>query len=198
MAAIVGAAVAFVLISLLLLVAIIQNSVDNDRLIATPSIPLKNAVLTAFASTKVKGSADEVFSVVQNYKGYSDWSPFHEYKWKDVSLDGVPRVGSMGTFKLTMEDFPERLIPVTLTVLDRENRKIAEKSTSYPKWLLSSERVQEVVSIEGQPGFCEYRTYQTVEGIGAYYLLLTVQEDLNDCQNKCATELKAFVEQEKR
>ncbi len=83
-------------------------------------------------------------------------------------------------------------------MLDRENRKIAEMSTTYPKWLLSSERVQEVLPIEGQPGFCEYRTYQTLEGIGAYYLLLTARDDLYDSQQRCATELKAFVEQGKR
>lgn len=82
-------------------------------------------------------------------------------------------------------------------MLDSENRRVADMSTTYPKWLLFSERVQEVVSIEGQPGFCEYRTWQTLEGIGAYYLLLTAREDLAESQQKCATELKAFVEQGK-
>lgn len=83
-------------------------------------------------------------------------------------------------------------------MLDSENRKIADMSTTYPKWLLFSERVQEVVPIEGQPGFCEYRTWQTVEGVGAYYLLLTAREDLIESQQKCATELKAFVEKGER
>jgi hypothetical protein len=94
---------AFILISLLFVIAIIQNSVDEDRLIATPSIRQEDAVLTAFASTKIKGSADEVFDVVKKYKGYSDWSPFHDYKWNDVTMDGVPRVGSAGVFTV---DFP--------------------------------------------------------------------------------------------
>lgn len=94
-----------------------------------------------------------------------------------------------------MDDFPERIIPVKLSLLDPENRRVAEASTTYPRWLLSSERVQEVVPLEGEPEFCEYRTYQTIEGLGAYYLLLTAQEDLLECQQKCAMELKAFVEQ---
>lgn len=207
---------AFLFISLLFVIAMIQNSVDEERLIATPSIRRENAVLTTFASIKVKGNADEVFAVVGKYKGYSDCAPFHDYKWKEVTMDGVPRVGSRGTFtvtfsrvktivgfqmltwsQLTMEDFPERVIPVELTLLDRESRRLAEASTDshFPNWLLSSERVQEVVPIEDQPGFCEYRTYQTIQGLGAYYLLLAHLEELEDCQQKCATELKAYVEQ---
>lgn len=206
-------AVAFILISLLFVIAMIQNLVDEDRLIATPNIPRENAVLSAFASIKIKGSADEVFGVIKSYKGYPEWSPFHDYKWKDVTVDGVPRVGSPGSFmvdfslqtvlelqmlkslQLTVEDFPERTIPVRLTLLDRESRRTAEKSTDFPKWLLASERVQEVVPIEGQPGFCEYRTYQTFEGLAAYYLLLAHREEFEDSQQKCAIELKAFVEQ---
>lgn len=94
-----------------------------------------------------------------------------------------------------MDDFPARIVPVKLTLLDCERRMVAEASTKYPRWLLSSERVQEVVQIEGEPGFCQYRTYQTIEGIGAYYLLLAAQEDLLECQRKCATELKVFIEQ---
>lgn len=97
----VSAAVVFVLISLLFLIAMIQNSVDDDRLIATPNIRRESAVMTSFASTKIKGNADEVFAVVKNYKGYSDWSPFHDYEWEDVSVDGVPRFGSLGTFKVS-------------------------------------------------------------------------------------------------
>jgi hypothetical protein len=88
----------------------------------------------------------------------------------------------------------ERVIPIKLTLLDRESRRIAEKSTDFPSCLLCSERVQEVVPIEGQPGFCEYRTYQTIKGLGAYYFLLTHQGDFDDCQQKCATELKHFIE----
>jgi hypothetical protein len=47
-------------------------------------------------------------------------------------------------------------------------------STTYPSWLLSSERVQEVVPIQGHPNICEYRTYHTLTGIASYYLAWTV------------------------
>ena len=60
-------------------------------------------------------------------------------------------------------------------MLDRESKRIAEGTTTYPSWLLGSERVQEVVPVEGHPGACEYRTYQAIEGVAAYYLLLTTE-----------------------
>jgi len=83
-------------------------------------------------------------------------------------------------------------------MLDREKKIIAELTTGYPPWLLGSERVQEVVPVEGQPGYCEYRTYHTIEGIGAYYLLLTAKEELREIQQRCADDLKAFIENGKR
>lgn len=97
----VSAVVAFVVISLLFLIVIVQNSVDEQQIVPTPNIPRGSGVLTAFASTKVKGSADQVFSVVKNYKGYSDWSPYSDYKWNNVDGKGVPHVGSTGSFKVS-------------------------------------------------------------------------------------------------
>jgi hypothetical protein len=64
----------------------------------------------------------------------------------------------------------------------------------YPKWLLGSERVQEVVPIEGRKGWSEYRTYHTVEGVAAYYLLVTATEELDDGQRRTADELKNLLE----
>lgn len=97
----VSAAVAFVIISLLFLIVIVQNSVDEQQIVPTPNIPRGNGVLTAFASTKVRGSADEVFAVVKNYKAYPNWSPYSNYKWNDVDREGIPHVGSPGTFKVS-------------------------------------------------------------------------------------------------
>lgn len=89
-------------------------------------------------------------------------------------------------------------MPVKLTLLDRESKRIAEYSTSYPHWLLGSERVQEVVPVEGHPGYSEYRTYYTVEGIAAYYLLLNAKEELIETQKRCTVDVKNFLEEGKR
>jgi hypothetical protein len=97
----VSAGAAFVIISIFFLIAFIQNSVDESRLLATPTIPAQNAVLTSFASTKIYATADEVFNVLLNYKDYHKWSSASEYKWKDVTADGVPLTGSTGIFKVS-------------------------------------------------------------------------------------------------
>jgi hypothetical protein len=93
-----------------------------------------------------------------------------------------------------VEGFPMRYLPVRLTVLDRERRVIAERSTAYPAWLLGSELVQEVVPVEGHPKLCEYRTWHTLEGIAAYALLLTAQDELAETRRRHAEGLKSYVD----
>ena len=78
--------------------------------------------------------------------------------------------------------------------MDKQSGRLAQRTTTYPKWLLGSERVQEVVPIEGKPGWSEYRTYYTLEGVAAYYLLVTATEELNEGQRRAADELKNLLE----
>lgn len=71
---------------------------------------------------------------------------------------------------------------------------IAERSSSYPAWVLGSERVQEVVPVQGHPRLCEYRTWHTIEGIAAYALVLTAQEELAETQRTIADGLKGYMD----
>ncbi len=95
-----SAAVSLLIVTLLFLIAALQNALRRRRCIATPTISKKDAVFTVFASTRIKATADEVFDVVMNFKNYSAWSPLDEYKWSTMSADGVPLDGSTGTFKV--------------------------------------------------------------------------------------------------
>lgn len=84
-----SAGVAIFLIAILFLIAVIQNSVDDSRLLATPSIAKKDGILTSFARTKINASVDEVYSVLTNFKDYSSWnSHISEHKWENVTLGG--------------------------------------------------------------------------------------------------------------
>jgi hypothetical protein len=87
-------------IALLFLVAIVQNSVDENSIIATPSIPRENGVMSSFTSIKIRASVEEVFAVMASFKDYSSGTPFASYKWKDKTDDGVPIVGSTGSFRV--------------------------------------------------------------------------------------------------
>lgn len=91
-------------------------------------------------------------------------------------------------------DLSTRIVPIQLKVLDWKKRLVAEESIAYPKWLLHSERAQEVIPLDDEPGFCEYRTQHNLFGLASYYLLLTSKEDLAEIQTQYAADLKFFVE----
>lgn len=100
-----SAGVAFVIVILLSLATWIRNSVDDSRLIATPTISKENAIFTSFGSARINAPPAEVFAVLMNHKDYSKWSRFSDHKWQDVNADGAPFVGSEGSFKVCIYAF---------------------------------------------------------------------------------------------
>jgi hypothetical protein len=135
------AGVAFVLISLLFLVAWLQNSVDENRLLATPSIPKARGVLTSVASARISAPADEVFKVILNYKGYEKWSCFSGYQWSETTEDGAPLVGSTGSFKVFVMfswilTFCSALAGHTFRVVFHERPAIVPKYSVQPSAFL--------------------------------------------------------------
>lgn len=95
---------------------------------------------------------------------------------------------------MNIDGYGSRKMQGQLTLLDRESKRLAVLTTSYSPWLLASERVQEVVPVEGHPGYCEYRTWWTLEGVAAYYLLLNAKDEFNESQKRSAADLKDFLE----
>ncbi|KAF7958508.1 hypothetical protein EAE96_002051 [Botrytis aclada] len=187
---------AFLIICLLfIIVLLIQNHVDEKSLIATPSINKDDAVLTAYASVKINASADDVFRVITSFQKYG--SGYSQYEF-ELDQEKMPAVGARGMYTFRVEDIRDRRVPVVLTVLDPAHRKMVAKTTQYPGWLLGSERVQEVVAVKGKTNVCEYRTWMTLQGIAAYYPLLTAKEEMGDIVRDAATELKMFVESRNR
>jgi len=83
-------------LSAIFLIALLQGSIETKSIRATPSIDIKDGVLTCSASTIVQASVDEVFGVLRNYKDYS-WASHFEYEWKGKTKEGIPVVGSTGT-----------------------------------------------------------------------------------------------------
>lgn len=79
--------------SVIFLVVLLQGSSETKSIRATPSIAVKDGVLTCSASAILQASVDEVFAVLLNYKDYS-WASHHKYEWKEK--DGIPVLGSTG------------------------------------------------------------------------------------------------------
>lgn len=238
----ISAIVCFFIVAVLSLVAFIQGSVNDARLLGTPAIPIQKAIVTSFGTATIQARTDELFKVLTRFEEYPRWSSYTNYQWEKATVDvnGVPRVGSRGTLEvrytksqyhsfflqatfmlcgnktwlytppgilshdanslfsqLHLEGFAPKIIPIKLSILDSEKRMITERSTGYPSWLLSSERVQEIVPIEGHKDLCEYRSWHTIQGICAYFLLLLVKEELDQAVRETAKNLKVFVEKRK-
>ncbi|KAM3086530.1 hypothetical protein ACMFMF_000478 [Clarireedia jacksonii] len=82
---------------LVIIVLLVQNSVDENRLKATPSISRQDAIVTAFASIKINASADEVFDVISSFEHYG--TRLAQYTW-EASSGKHPTVGSKGLYKV--------------------------------------------------------------------------------------------------
>ena len=87
-------------ILILSLIAYHRNLVDESSLLATPTIPKKNALLTCLGSTIIQAKPEEVFKILLDYKGYSKWASMSEHQWETVDADEVPLVGSKCSFKV--------------------------------------------------------------------------------------------------
>jgi hypothetical protein len=98
-----------VALCLLAFVLFLRNSLDRSTMLATPTIPIEKVMLTSYASSIINASSDEVFDVLSNYKAYYKWSTFTDYEWEEIGEDGMPLVGSKGTFKvsLLLEGLPQ-------------------------------------------------------------------------------------------
>ena len=87
------------LVALLFLMMTRSSSESNSKLTGRPVLE-KSAIVSTFASSKIKATPDEVFSAITDYSSYPTWSPFAIYEWKDTDEKGVPLVGSTGNFKV--------------------------------------------------------------------------------------------------
>ncbi|RFU25481.1 hypothetical protein B7463_g10853, partial [Scytalidium lignicola] len=185
---------AFCFIAVLSFVYFISNVRNSRLLLATPNINEINAIITIYREIRINAPADEVFEVIS--RGKEAFSPVIKYEWDSASDDGTPNDGSKGLVKLNIEGFGVRDIPVELTLLDREKRKMADKTLTYPSWLFCSETVQEVIPVVGkEKNYCDYRLWRTFEGIASYYLLITpTRIDIAEALRESAYDLKAYME----
>lgn len=82
---------------LIIIILLIQNYVDEKRLMATPSIKKDEAVMTAYANIKINASPAEVFNAITSFEKYG--SGHSQYKWED-SMGTIPSVGATGMYSV--------------------------------------------------------------------------------------------------
>lgn len=76
----------------------LKSSLDRKGLMATPNIPIEKVTITSYASSTILAKPEKVFEVLMNHDEYAKWSSFKDYKWHETTEDGIPVVGSKGSF----------------------------------------------------------------------------------------------------
>ena len=85
-----------------------------------------------------------------------------------------------------------RLTHVQVTLVDSTAHKLCWKGVDYPSWALRPERMQEIVDLGA--GICEYRSWETIAGPGAWMVALMTGGQLDDANRRCGEDLKRVVE----
>ena len=78
-----------------------------------------------------------------------------------------------------------------VTLVDSAARRLCSKSTDYPSWALRPERMQEIMELGD--GKCEYRSWETIAGHGAWVVALMMGGQLDEANRRCGEDLKRIV-----
>lgn len=163
-----------------------------------------SGVFTIRSSSNITAPPDAVFAVLRDYSKWPEWNRFV----RKVTINSDPtattiEAGSAMTFDVHMDPTDPEGSPgktdMLVTVLEPyeaegENRgwRIAWKSTSYPSWVLRTERVQEFVA-DGH-GNTEYTCWETMYGPLAYVVKLAVGGKLGKAFQCWGEDLKKRAE----
>lgn len=138
------------------LAVFIQISTDPESArLSTPNISAERAVGTTGSNIKLHASADAVWHDLLDFKSYPTWSTkVPKIEWEDEVL----KAGSNGTITADVPGKKPQSFPITIVSIDHVARRIVWKGrVDIPLWLYDAERVQEVVEVDGDSEWCEYR-----------------------------------------
>lgn len=103
-------AIALVGLSIIVLIAYLQGSINPKSIRITPRTALVDGFLASPSSSVsiiICASVDEVFGAILNFKDYS-WSTTIEYVCPDNASKGALTVGSTGTVKVSLEGIDDK------------------------------------------------------------------------------------------
>ncbi|KAF2811724.1 uncharacterized protein BDZ99DRAFT_461725 [Mytilinidion resinicola] len=161
-----------------LLAGIIQMTPDKrTEVLPTPNISQKEAVGTAGYSARFHVPADEVWSKVADFPSYHEWSSSLRVEFQDYPL----KAGSVGKLVTTTPGKTPEESPIEILIVDHQARILAWKAIlPVSSSLLLVERVQHVVELPDQPGWCEYRSWDSWKGPLGYLVQWTVKKVVKD------------------
>lgn len=159
----------------------------------TPSNPSASGT-TFYGRSTITAPASLIWSTLLDFHSYT-WNTFTPTA--DFSSGSASRpiqVGDTGTLSVCMDRGNPRSRPthVQVTLVDSAARRLSWKGVDYPPWALRPERMMEVVELEG--GRCEFRSYETMAGPGAWVVAWMMGGQLDEANRRCADDLKRVVE----
>ncbi|KAF2471440.1 uncharacterized protein BDR25DRAFT_260993 [Lindgomyces ingoldianus] len=164
----------FLKVSLVLVVSLaltIQITPDaRENILPTPNVSTKEAVGTAGAKIKLHATSEQVWRDLIDFGKYGEWSK--RVPSVDFGEDkGKLKEGMVGVMTVVPPNASPNTFPVEIISISQSTHTLVWKSlTGLPDWVILSERVQEVVDLPGQPGWSQYRTWDTWKGPFAYVM----------------------------
>ncbi|KUI56117.1 hypothetical protein VP1G_03528 [Cytospora mali] len=172
--------------------------------IATPTYG-PGGSFTIYSSTNISAPPDAAFAVLTDYSKWPEWNRFV----RKVTVNSDPNATAIEkdttmTFDVHMDPLDPDSVPrkenMLVTILEpyevkgeRKGWRIAWRSTSYPSWMLRSERVQEFVD-DGH-GNTEYTCWETMYGPLAPVVRLAVGSKLGTGFQCWSEDLKKRAEE---
>ncbi|KAH7908676.1 hypothetical protein BJ138DRAFT_1157103 [Hygrophoropsis aurantiaca] len=169
-----------------------------------------NGVFAVSASIDIDAPRDVVWDVLMDWNAYREWNPFVRNQQitssKGTPLDDqTPHVGSFLSLRPvhippTLNDArwfpPSSAAFLRITAFDTENCRAAWESVGMPGWVLSTERWQALVEIDG--GRTRYETIEVFGGVAAYIIRVLLRGGLRAGFRAMAEGLKTRAEERVR
>jgi len=160
-----------------------------------------DGVMVVSTSILIDAPIDKVWSVLTDFPSYREWNPFVREqkivtKSKEPVADQTPTEGAYlrmtrvhipPTFEDSSVWFPSSAF-VIISHVDNENHRLAWMGSMAPRFILHTDRWQELSVVEG--GQTKYETIEVFSGILAWVMKFLLGKGLNEGFKAMAEGLK--------
>ncbi|KAG1829309.1 hypothetical protein EV424DRAFT_1507553 [Suillus variegatus] len=161
-------------------------------------------VFSVSSSCLINAPRKEVWEVLMDWKSYKEWNPFvRDQRITDARKNHLPDETPREGCYLYIQpvhippSFDNKWFPGSaferITALDHENYRTAWVNVEMPHWLLTAERWQALVEVEG--GKTRYETIEVFGGLLAYLVRAFVGNGLKKGFIAMAEGLKSRAEE---
>ena len=158
----------------------------HSRTLPTPSYPNPKGV-TFYGAATIAAPAAQIWSTLLDLPSYHEWNTFTPDPTPTLPPPDIkPGLELHFTAYLKPNDKKGKEMHVRITRL-MQGKQLCWTSLGYPHWALRGERVMEIRDFGD--GLCEFRTFETMEGILVSAVKWTVGRTLDEAFRRVAEDL---------